>query len=114
MRVVLLVAALALVLVSTAASAQGKTAATGNQMMGLCHSAEAFGQGLCVGFAMAVAGLASWLPYDAPAACFMETVTLGQLRDIMVKYLDDHPEELHYSATSLAAKAFAKAFPCPK
>ena len=62
MRAVLLAAAL--VLVSAAANAQavpswptGMIWASGNDMKAHCHSANVGARGLCVGFAMAVAGI---------------------------------------------------------
>ncbi len=42
----------------------------------------------------------------------MDGVTNGQVRDVVVKYLKDHPEERHFLASILAVKALSKAFPC--
>ncbi len=111
-------AALALVLVSAGAGAQETMSswADGNDMKNFCHSeAPNFSQGLCVGFAMAVAEIAGSQPiFDRQRACIPPGVKRGQLKDIMVKFLDDHPEQLHLTATSLAARAYEEAFPCPK
>jgi len=115
MRAVLLVAALALVLVSAGASAQTAPGwANGNDMKAYCHSNSRYWQGACEGFAMAVATIVSRTPVSSYRACIPVGVTGRQLGDIMVKHLDDHPELLHYTATSIAAEAFAIAFPCPK
>lgn len=116
MRAVLLVVALVL-LVSAGADAQDESGhwMTGNELKAFCQDGPAFERGVCSGFAVAVADFTIRAPVDTYRACIPVTqVTRGQLRDIMVKYLDDHPELLHYTATSLAAKAFEMAFPCPK
>ncbi len=116
MRAVLLVAALALVLVSVAASAQTEGGwMSGNELKGFCYSEYAFDRGVCDGFATAVAGFTVRAPDDIYHACIPVTqVTRSQLRDIIVKYLDDHPAWLHFSATSLGSEALKEAFPCPK
>ncbi|MFP6801731.1 MAG: Rap1a/Tai family immunity protein, partial [Pseudomonadales bacterium] len=38
-------------------------------------------------------------------------VTAGQLRKIVVKYLNENPEELHLTAGSLVSNALNEAFP---
>lgn len=43
-----------------------------------------------------------------------EKVELGQLRDVVVKYLKEHPEERHLHATVLVYKALREAFPPTK
>lgn len=52
------------------------------------------------------------LPDDMPTHCLPPNVTLGQLRQVVVKYLEDHPEKLHYSGDAIILAALAEAFPC--
>ena len=114
MRTVLLVAAL-VVLVLVSASAQAIDSwADGNELKKMCHSEANFDQGVCGGFAIAVAGIVDNYPVAGYRTCIPSGVLAGQLNNIMVKFLDDHPERLHYAATSLAVEAFVEAFPCPK
>ncbi len=115
MRAVLLVVALVL-LVSAGADAQDESGwMTGNELKAFCQDGPAFERGVCSGFAVAVADFTIRAPVDTYRACIPVTqVTRGQLRDIMVKYLDDHPEKLHHDAIDLTAQAFGIAFPCPK
>ena len=47
-------------------------------------------------------------------ACLVGGLTDVQLRDVVVKFLEGHPEERHFAAAALVAQALAKAFPCPK
>jgi Rap1a immunity proteins len=44
--------------------------------------------------------------------CIPENVRAGQLSAIVLKYLKDHPEERHWSASALVALALKGAFPC--
>jgi hypothetical protein len=46
--------------------------------------------------------------------CITKDVTLGQVQDVVVKYLVAHPETRHYSAGYLVGLAVQEAFPCPK
>ena len=85
--------------------------ATGNDVKEACHSESPFDQGYCLGFAVSVAGVVTD-QFGPWRACYSTGVTSGQLRDVMVKFLDDHPELLHVNAISLPARAFTEAFPC--
>lgn len=44
--------------------------------------------------------------------CVPENTTSGQLKEIFIKYLNDHPEDLQMTASSLVIVSFADAFPC--
>ncbi len=105
----------ALVLVSAAANAPATADwMSGNELKESCHSEGQYGRGACLGFTSAVAGIVDTETIYGWRACIPDGVTRGQLRDIMVKFLDDHPEKLHHSAASLAARAYEEVFPCPK
>jgi len=88
----------------------------GNKLKEECNSESMLEKGICIGFAIAVAGIVANEPVYGWRACIPGGVTVGQLTDIITKRLNDHPENLHLTATSLAVEAFAIAFPfpCPK
>ena len=44
--------------------------------------------------------------------CYPEGNTLGQAVRIVMKYLKEHPETLHYFAAELVALALIEAWPC--
>ena len=44
--------------------------------------------------------------------CIAERVTMGQVLEVVRKYLKDHPEELHLRASDLVIKALQTAWPC--
>jgi hypothetical protein len=46
------------------------------------------------------------------AACFPRDVTVGQIRDVVTRYLANLPQSRNKGAAGLAADALAQAFPC--
>jgi hypothetical protein len=46
--------------------------------------------------------------------CIPDDVTLSQLKDVLIAYLKDRPEERHWAAWSLVHNAINDAFPCPR
>lgn len=63
--------------------------------------------------ALHVAGVSDLLT-ETGAVCVLPQVLFKQLGDVALNYINDHPEQRHSSAASLAATALAAAFPCPK
>jgi hypothetical protein len=75
----------------------------------MCRKNEArFGDGLCMGFIMGVHDLAS----GSNEVCAPKGVTIGQVMDVVKKYLNDHPEKGHYSADSVIWIALQEVWPC--
>jgi hypothetical protein len=54
------------------------------------------------------------LPDMPQAYCAPQGVTVGQLRDAVIKYLMDHPERRHLPFARLALDALKASFPCRK
>jgi len=67
----------------------------------------AFAAGFCMGI---VEGALWSLPRTD--FCLPKDATTGQGLKVLVKYIDDHPEELHERTALLATRAFVKAWPC--
>jgi hypothetical protein len=98
---------------------QGEATTTGNWLLVSCQLSlktvedhtfnenefESFRDGYCRGI---VEGVSS----ASPKVCPADNATYGQEVRVVVKYLQDHPEELHLRNTTLVEKALAKAFPC--
>jgi len=59
-------------------------------------------------------GITQGVGYVSPKVCTMDNVTLVQAIRVVVKYLQDHPEELDQRNSLLVERALAKAFPCQK
>jgi len=52
--------------------------------------------------------------FEGTAMCAKGNVTLGQLKDIVLKKLVNHPESRHMAADMFVYTALSEAFPCPK
>jgi hypothetical protein len=91
---------------------------SGNALLRTCTD-EDFGESmLCLGYVFGVSqGLQAVIsqPGKTPTVCIPETqVSIGQRRDIFVKYMKSHPESRHLIGISLYFNAMREAFPCPK
>lgn len=101
----------------TAVSATGKASAqsapsldTGNGLLDSCSSESgSFKHGLCYGY---IAGHVSTI--NRIAYCIPPEVTHRQEYDIVVKGLQDHPEERQKGSVYLVMKYLNAAFPCAK
>jgi hypothetical protein len=51
---------------------------------------------------------------DHALACIPRAATGTELRDVLIKFLKDNPQDQHLKAGTLATRAFAKAYPCQK
>jgi hypothetical protein len=66
-----------------------------------------------VWFCMGIVQGALWSLQKASAVCLPDDgVSTGQGLIVLVKYMNDHPEELHEQTSILAFRAFVKAWPC--
>jgi Ssp1 endopeptidase immunity protein Rap1a len=104
-----------ILLVSASAHAQRVSTTTGNELLESCEAKGSFKEAFCLGYITGVTDLdqmnASVFP-EHRRSCVPENVTNGQIRDVIVRYLTDHPEERHMLAAILVAEAMGKAFPC--
>ncbi len=89
---------------------------TGNELLETCkNESSMFSSGACLGF---VQGVTEGLLLQAgtfkqkPLVCLPEGVTFGQMRDVVVKYLSEHPELRHYTGAQLTVLALANAWKC--
>jgi hypothetical protein len=96
----------ALVLLGATSSAM----ADGIDDLAGCKAATERDAGFCMGI---VEGLMWSLP-GWGVVCLPKGVTTGQGLKVLVKYMEDHPEELHDRTAELAFRAFVKAWPCSR
>jgi hypothetical protein len=100
--------AAALVVASLSSPVQ---AMTGNELKRNCGDTGAK-YGLCVGF---VVGVVDGVLIDSPPdsiICVPDGVSHGQMKDIVLKYMNDNPANLHFPAALLVFFALGEAFPC--
>ena len=69
---------------------------------------------LCIGYLDAVADLvlASGHRVAGVAVCPKGFVKDGDLRSMVSKYLEEHPEQLNLAGPDVVIKTLEKAFPC--
>ena len=85
---------------------------SGNNFISRCDPApDAWIDGFCRGY---IAGLSEPGPLLAAAPnCPPKGVTYGQDYLIVVKYIHNHPEQMHKQTSVLVLEALQEAFPCP-
>lgn len=57
-----------------------------------------------------IAGVSDFL--DGATVCSPNGVTLGQMRDLIKEYLENNPQQRHYSADSLIRNRLEQLWPC--
>jgi hypothetical protein len=82
---------------------------SGNDLVADCQLKIPVAEGYCYGYVHGA--------HDALGMitefCSPDDVVGKQLVDIVMKYLKENPENLHYNAASLVTSALIRAFPCP-
>jgi hypothetical protein len=104
-----------LLLIGVPSNAQRVSTRTGNDLLEFCESKKEFEQAFCLGYITGVTdmeGMNTAAFPDRQRSCISTIVTNGQLIDVVLKYLKDHPEERHMLAAVLIVKSMAQAFPC--
>lgn len=76
--------------------------------------AAAYEDGLCMGFVLGATQFLSFWEHEGlpPIVCLPDAVTNGQAIKIWMKFLKDHPEDLHRAALLTYLAALKIAFPC--
>lgn len=91
-------------------------ATSGNKLVEYCrfYPSKTEASSFCMGYIMGVlddirvVGEANGNKYF----CQPPSVTGEQLMSVAIKYMNDNPESLNYTASSLIVLAYMKAFPC--
>jgi hypothetical protein len=91
---------------------------TGNDLLRECEAGEGRGSsmlmwGTCAGYVIGAAdAIGFWTAVENGESCIPASSQAGQLKDIVVKYLRDHPETRHFEAYALVYVALGQAFNC--
>jgi len=105
---------LALVLLLLTCCVGANVFKTGYGLHNECNNESSKAQSYCLGFVTGVAEVLDSNAVNGYSACVPNKVNQGEVRDIVVKFLEDHPELRHYEAHVLIARALSEAFPCLK
>lgn len=86
----------------------------GHKLLTMCQATADFDKGRCLGFVVAVSdrGMAVITGAPDPGVCLEKDVTDGQVMTIVVKYLRENHDKLHWAAWTLALNALIAVFPC--
>ena len=116
MRKLVFAVSIATAISASPASGQGYS---GNSLFEDCIAEiSIFTDMFCLGFVVGVISAYTG-PYvsllSAPTTlfCLPENVSHGQAKDIVKKYMTDHPDRRHFPGESLVFGAIVEAFPCP-
>ncbi|HAD86585.1 MAG TPA: hypothetical protein DCG48_04415 [Rhodospirillaceae bacterium] len=91
---------------------------TGNSLYSDCEG-EDFKKFKCFGYVVGAYDMHAFMAAAIKRSggkqviCGPDGLTVGQMRDVVVKYLKDNPDKRHHPASILAFAAFADAWPCP-
>jgi hypothetical protein len=111
--------AVALLVVGALAGAHAHASTvTGNDYAAFCSGPKSKPTDMtyCISYARGLAdGFEFWHDADNRAPlCIPNEVTGGQLYEVTLKYIKEHPEKRHLGVSIVMAYAFADAWPCGK
>jgi hypothetical protein len=82
---------------------------TGDDLLNQCNGKDySYAIGVCIGYVMGVSDMLS----TSGTICAVQHFSASQMGDIVIKYLRDHPERRHYSASDEIEVALKNALPC--
>jgi hypothetical protein len=110
-RLLLVLAALMLATQAWAQSDTSRSYMTGTDLFDRCSNPEDVG---CQGYVLAIADALTSGAVNGDRACIPLQVTPREAVDVVRTYLTDAPEDRHYIAAGVVARALSKAWPCPK
>ena len=88
----------------------------GNTLLQKCESDSATQYNVCAGYVIGLVDyqgtLVAWSLVEKPIFCTPDNVRASQLVKVITKWLNEHPEKLHQSASSSVPIALYDAFPC--
>jgi Rap1a immunity proteins len=87
----------------------------GNGLLEACTSRQPLQGAMCIGYIRGVIdgeNMMGTALNKRPLVCLPQGVTLGQVEDVIVKYLKDNPAERNKPSAGLIGIAAASAWPC--
>ena len=118
----------------TGAALQAGSGMDGDTLLGICTSGDALQKGYCIGYLAGYRDAGGWdrhapqEPSDmgngaetrgaeartpgSSGYCVPPRLPHHQMREIVIAYIEEHPEDRHGSAGSIIARSLRMAFPC--
>jgi len=107
---------LLITLLVTLGISMGSYGIDGNRLLAGCESdLKDYAHGLCVGYVIGFVESQDFIDEAGTPlypSCVPDGVKWGQLRKVIVKFLKERPEKLHFKAGALVRVSLMKAFPC--
>jgi hypothetical protein len=85
---------------------------SGNLLLDNCNGR--YSRQICIGYVTGAVDAAVLFGWKAGCSDHPGPVEAGQFVDIVVNYLNKHPEKRHFDASGLVLDAVNEAFPCNK
>jgi hypothetical protein len=86
---------------------------TADKLYNACQSSNDEDQGVCLGYVMGIAdALSSPNGLFGLSACTNKGVKVGELRDIVMKFLENHEAKRRFAAATGLTEALSERFPC--
>jgi hypothetical protein len=110
MKTLILAASLTLILTTPAQAfvAYG----TGRDLQDKCTDGRQVARAYCDGYISAIASALNYVGIGPYKTCIPQEVTVGEMRKIVVRHMDEYPQDLLYTAVDLIAEPLVKTFPC--
>ncbi len=87
---------------------------TGSDLRRALNEPAGLRSGVAFGYIQGVVNSMEVLYPNQPLSCSPDGVTVGQMVDVVKRYLQNHPQTRHEPAVILIATAAREAFPCEK
>jgi Rap1a immunity proteins len=84
----------------------------GNRLLDECTSLAFERKMFCLGYIDAISDAMQHQPVNGFEGCVSTAVGAGQVQDIVVDFLHEHPADRHLAAEGTVARAISEAFPC--
>jgi len=84
----------------------------GNYLLNLCENDDIVPRTFCLAYITGVSDTSQSKNWKGLRYCKPNGVVPGQMKKIVTKYLNNHPEKLHLAAYILIQNALLDAFPC--
>jgi Rap1a immunity proteins len=83
----------------------------GNKLYEICISTNVYDEGVCLGYVEGVVDHMDWMRLTGPQ-CIPAGTEARQVRDVVINYLRDHPEDRSYTANAMVRFAVYQAWNC--
>lgn len=104
---------LAALLIANPAKAGEVVKDNGNELLELCNSSNQYERGMCLGYIRGLSvGVETMLSFQNKKICYPAGVTVGQMQDVVVSYIERNPAKRHEISILLFMRAINEAWPC--